>query len=91
MFAAGTDTTYTVLEWAMTELIRHPRVMNKFRNELMETANGKSHITESDLDQMHYLNAVTKETFRLYPPMLGQLEETQSCGTNQRSFNQRGL
>ena len=83
MVAAGTITTYTVLEWAMTELIRHPRVMNKLRNELMETANGKSHITESDL--------VTKETFRLYPPMLGQLEETQSCGTNQRSFNQRGL
>ncbi|RVX18398.1 Cytochrome P450 71A26 [Vitis vinifera] len=31
MFAAGSDTTYTVLEWAMTELLRHPQVMSNFR------------------------------------------------------------
>lgn len=84
MFAAGTDTTYTVLEWAMTELIRHPRVMKKLQNELMETANGKSHITESDLDRMHYLNAVTKETLRLYPPipLLVPRESTQDVIVN---------
>ncbi|OMO72247.1 Cytochrome P450 [Corchorus capsularis] len=33
IFAAGTDTTSTVLEWAMTELLRHPRVMKKVQNE----------------------------------------------------------
>lgn len=26
MFGAGTDTTYALLEWAMTELLRHPRL-----------------------------------------------------------------
>ncbi|KAK4843695.1 hypothetical protein QYF36_011586 [Acer negundo] len=33
MFAGGTDTTYTVLEWAMTQLLRHPRVMKELQNE----------------------------------------------------------
>ncbi|KAF3438678.1 hypothetical protein FNV43_RR21526 [Rhamnella rubrinervis] len=84
MFAAGTDTTYRVLEWAMTELARHPRVMNKLQNELMETANGKSHITDSDLDQIHYLKAVTNETLRVYPriPLLIPRESTQDVIVN---------
>ncbi|KAL2491930.1 Cytochrome [Abeliophyllum distichum] len=27
IFAAGTDTTYTALEWAMAELLKHPKNM----------------------------------------------------------------
>ncbi|KAF3437755.1 hypothetical protein FNV43_RR20511 [Rhamnella rubrinervis] len=69
MFVGGTDTTYTVLEWAMAELLRHPRVMNKLEDEVMETGKGKPSITENDLDKMHYLKAVIKETLRLYPPV----------------------
>jgi cytochrome P450 len=29
MFAAGTDTTTTVMKWAMSELVTHPRSMRK--------------------------------------------------------------
>ncbi|KAL6955776.1 unspecific monooxygenase [Sarracenia purpurea var. burkii] len=70
MFAAGTDTTYTALEWAMTELLRNPRVMEQLQKEIRETS--KSHqpiVTEDDLDQMKYLKAVIKETLRLHPPI----------------------
>ncbi|KAJ9140243.1 hypothetical protein P3X46_030915 [Hevea brasiliensis] len=69
MFAAGTDTTYTVLEWAMSELLRHPRVMKEVQNEVRRIGNGKAQITEGDLDQMNFLKAVIKETLRLYPPI----------------------
>ncbi|PQP94008.1 cytochrome P450 71A24-like [Prunus yedoensis var. nudiflora] len=70
MFAAGTDTTYTALEWAMTELLRHPRVMNKLQNEVRGIVGNKTDvITEDDLVEMHYLKAVTKETLRLHPPL----------------------
>ncbi|XP_060204536.1 cytochrome P450 736A117-like [Lycium barbarum] len=70
IFAAGTDTTYTVLEWAMTELLRHPGAMNKLQNEAREIANGRNEIvSENDLDKMHYLKAVIKETLRLHPPI----------------------
>ncbi|KAJ8748047.1 hypothetical protein K2173_001010 [Erythroxylum novogranatense] len=68
-FAAGTHTTFTVLEWAMTELLRHPEVLKKLQKEVREIANGNSFVTEDDMSQMHYLKAVIKETLRLHPPI----------------------
>uniref|UniRef100_A0A3Q7GEG0 Cytochrome P450 71A4 n=1 Tax=Solanum lycopersicum TaxID=4081 RepID=A0A3Q7GEG0_SOLLC len=68
-FAAGTDTTYTALEWIMIELLRHPRVMKKLEEEVRELAGGKTEITEDDLRNMQYLKAVIKETLRLHPPI----------------------
>ncbi|CAL0325322.1 unnamed protein product [Lupinus luteus] len=69
MFAAGTDTTSTSLEWAMTELIRHPNVMKKLQDEVRNVACNRTHITEDDLGHMPYLKAVIKETLRLHPPI----------------------
>ncbi|XP_040988470.1 cytochrome P450 736A117-like [Juglans microcarpa x Juglans regia] len=81
VFAAGTDTVYTVLEWAMTELLRHPNAMEKVQNEVRGISTGKEReVTEDDLDKMHYLKAVIKETFRMHPPipLLVPRESTQS-------------
>ena len=84
MFIAGTDTTYTVLEWAMAELLRHPKAMKKLQNEVMEIGNGKPYIRENDLDKMHYLKAVIKEVLHLYPPvpLLVPRESTQDVNIN---------
>ncbi|MCD7464795.1 hypothetical protein HAX54_053425 [Datura stramonium] len=68
-FAAGTDTTYTTLEWTVTELLRHPRVMETLQNEVRGLAQDKAEIKEDDLGNMQYLKAVIKETFRLHPPI----------------------
>lgn len=68
MFAGGTDTTYTALEWTMTELLRHPKVMNKLQNEVRGIVGNKRDMTEDDLIGMNYLRAVIKETLRLHPP-----------------------
>ena len=67
-FAAGTDTTSTFLEWAMTELLRHPRVLKKVQIEVREVLKGKDDIAD-DFEKMLYLKAVMKETFRLHPPI----------------------
>ncbi|XP_021890178.1 LOW QUALITY PROTEIN: cytochrome P450 71A26-like [Carica papaya] len=69
MFIAGTDTTYTTLEWTMTELLRHPKVMKKLQNEVRTTAGTKSNVLEEDLGKMKYLKAVIKEVLRLHPPL----------------------
>ncbi|XP_061364864.1 cytochrome P450 736A117-like [Gastrolobium bilobum] len=68
MFTAGTDTTSTFLEWAMTELLRHPIIMKKLQDEGRNVAGNRTHITEEDLGQMQYLKAVVKEALRLHPP-----------------------
>ncbi|CAJ2678520.1 unnamed protein product [Trifolium pratense] len=69
MFAAGTGTTYTVLEWAMIELLRHQIVLHKLQNEVRTVVGNKTHVTEEDLVNMTYLKAVIKETLRLHVPI----------------------
>ncbi|CAA2982704.1 cytochrome P450 71A6-like [Olea europaea subsp. europaea] len=71
MFGAGTDTTYTTLEWTMSELLKHPKIMEKLQNEVRLVAGSKLEITEEDLEknEMPYLKAVIKESLRLHPPL----------------------
>ncbi|XP_059657203.1 cytochrome P450 736A117-like [Cornus florida] len=68
MFLAGTDTTFTALEWTMTELIRHPKALKKLQDEVRAVGGGKPLLTEDDVQKMPYLKAVMKEAIRLHPP-----------------------
>ncbi|XP_057787917.1 cytochrome P450 71A8-like [Salvia miltiorrhiza] len=68
VFGAGTDTSAVVLEWTMTELLRHPTAMQKLQDEVRGIIGQKRDLTEDDIDKMHYLKAVIKESLRLHPP-----------------------
>ena len=68
MFLAGTDTTATALEWAMAEILKHPKVMIQLQNEIRGVNKaGEDILTEEDLVDMHYLKAVINESLRLHP------------------------
>ncbi|XP_073138731.1 cytochrome P450 71A8-like [Henckelia pumila] len=69
ILSGGTDTISATLEWAMTELIRHPAILKKLQMEVREILKGKQDITHSDLEKMSYLNAVIKETLRHHIPV----------------------
>lgn len=69
MFAAGTSTTTTALEWTMAELISHPPDMRKLQDEIRAAVGGADFVTEEHLDKVRYLKAVIKEAFRLHPPL----------------------
>lgn len=69
VFTGGTDTTSTNIEWALSELVRHPEVMKELQKEITNIAQGRSMITEDDTKEMPYLKAVLKETLRLHTPL----------------------
>ncbi|KAK2664719.1 hypothetical protein Ddye_003293 [Dipteronia dyeriana] len=69
LFAAGTDTTSSTLEWAMAELIHNPEALSKARLELEQLIGKGNQIEESDISRLPYLQAIVKETFRLHPPV----------------------
>jgi cytochrome P450 len=67
LLLAGTDTSALTVEWGLAELLRNPIVMKKLQTEL-DTVVGKDRIVmETDLPNLPYLQAVTKEVFRLHP------------------------
>ncbi|XP_047970442.1 cytochrome P450 71A8-like [Salvia hispanica] len=67
VFVGGTDSISTSLEWIMSELLRHPRVMEKLQSEVRGVVKQKKHITQDDLEKMDYMKAVIKENMRLHP------------------------
>ncbi|KAH6788571.1 hypothetical protein C2S51_003577 [Perilla frutescens var. frutescens] len=68
-FVAGTESSAVVLEWAMTKLLQHPKVMEKLQKEVREIVGDKQFISDVEIEKMHYLKAVVKETFRYHPPV----------------------
>ncbi|TKY55276.1 steroid 17alpha-monooxygenase or 17alpha-hydroxyprogesterone aldolase [Spatholobus suberectus] len=68
MFVGGTDTTSSALEWAISELVRNPIIMKKVQEEVRTVVGHKLNVEENDINQMHYLKCVVKETLRLHPP-----------------------
>ncbi|CAM8952037.1 unnamed protein product [Rhodiola kirilowii] len=69
MFAGGSDTTYAALEWAMTELVKHPTAMNLAQKEIRLIVGDKKSVTRDDIHKMEYMKAVIKETLRMHPPI----------------------
>ncbi|GER41956.1 cytochrome P450 superfamily protein [Striga asiatica] len=67
MFVAGTDTTSSTVEWAIAELLRHPKILAQAQQELDSVVGKDRLVSESDLSRLTYLQAVVKENFRLHP------------------------
>ncbi|XP_060193180.1 desmethyl-deoxy-podophyllotoxin synthase-like [Lycium barbarum] len=69
MFIGGTDTSSTALEWAISELMKNPQVMEKAQAEVRQVFEGKTKITESEIQKLDYMKLVIKETLRMHPPV----------------------
>ncbi|KAJ7969462.1 putative Cinnamate 4-hydroxylase [Quillaja saponaria] len=65
---AAIETTLWSMEWAIAELVNHPTVQNKIREEISTVLNDQP-VTESNLHELPYLQATVKETLRLHSPI----------------------
>ncbi|RDX82184.1 Cytochrome P450 71D10, partial [Mucuna pruriens] len=84
VISAGSETSSAVVEWAMSEMVKNPKVMEKAQAEVRKVYNSKGHVDETDLDQLTYLKCVIKETMRLHPPtpLLLPRESKERCEIN---------
>ncbi|KAG0482760.1 hypothetical protein HPP92_010844 [Vanilla planifolia] len=68
MFLAGTEPPALTMEWAMAELMKNPKAMNKLQEEVRGVVGSKGKVEEEDLQKLPYVKSVLKETLRLHPP-----------------------
>lgn len=81
MILDGSDTTAVHMIWIMSLLLNNPHAMKQAQEEI-DTKVGKSRwVGESDVKNLVYLQAIVKETSRLYPPvpLLLPHEAVQDC------------
>lgn len=67
MLLGGSTTTFTLLEWTMTELMRHPECMTKLQDEIRYVSTDKLYVCEKEVEKMNYLNMVIKEVLGYIP------------------------
>ncbi|KAL6212964.1 hypothetical protein ACLB2K_018179 [Fragaria x ananassa] len=81
LILGGTDTTTVTLTWALSLLVNNPAVLKKAQNELDAKVGRNRQVNESDVKNLVYLQAIIKETLRLYPavPLLAPHESTEDC------------
>ncbi|QRW11477.1 cytochrome P450 family protein [Ceratobasidium sp. AG-Ba] len=67
LLLAARDTTASMLTFAVYLLAMHPEVMDRARNEVLETVGETAVPTYEQIKQMRYLRAVLNEVLRLFP------------------------
>ncbi|CAI0375926.1 unnamed protein product [Linum tenue] len=72
MFVAGSETSSTLLEWTMSELIREERVMKKAQAEVRAVFGKRGKVEETGIHELNYLKMVIK-------PLLVPRESLNQC------------
>ncbi|CAL5088132.1 unnamed protein product [Urochloa decumbens] len=72
LIIGATDTSANTMEWALSELLKNPKILAKATEELNRVIGLDRLATERDLPHLPYIEAVLKETMRVHPaaPML---------------------
>jgi cytochrome P450 len=67
LFAAGHETSANALTWTLFLLSQHPQAAADLQDELQAQLNG-AEPTVDQLENLRFLDAVVKESLRLFPP-----------------------
>ncbi|KAL6656079.1 hypothetical protein ACP70R_006905 [Stipagrostis hirtigluma subsp. patula] len=67
LIAGGTESSAVTVEWALSELLKKPEVFAKATEELDRVVGRERWVTEKDVPNLPYVDAIVKETMRLHP------------------------
>ncbi|XP_059637725.1 cytochrome P450 CYP82D47-like [Cornus florida] len=81
LFLGATDSISVTLTWALSLLLNNPHALKKAQEELDIHVGRERQVTESDINNLVYLQAILKETLRLYPAgqLLAPREAIEDC------------
>ncbi|KAM3731522.1 hypothetical protein ACB098_12G169800 [Castanea mollissima] len=81
LIITGSESTSITLTWVLSLLLNHPCVLKAAQEELDLHVGKDKWVEESDIRNLNYLQAIVKETLRLYPagPVTGLREAMEDC------------
>ncbi|XP_043697646.1 xanthotoxin 5-hydroxylase CYP82C4-like [Telopea speciosissima] len=81
MILGGNDTTVVTFTWVLSLLLNNPHVLKRAQDELDMHVGKDRQVDESDIVKLGYLQAIVKETLRLYPagPLSAPHEAIEEC------------
>ncbi|KAI3759021.1 hypothetical protein L6452_06594 [Arctium lappa] len=84
ILTAGFDTTSGTLTWALSLLLNNPKALKVAQDEIDEHVGRERPVEEPDMKNLVYLDAIIKETLRLYPaaPLSLPHESMEDCSVS---------
>lgn len=84
LFSAGTDTSSSVIEWALAEMLKKPVILKRAHEEMDQVIGKNRRLDESDIPNLPYFRAICKEAFRKHPstPLNLPRISTEACMVN---------
>nr|AZI95575.1 putative germacrene A oxidase [Cichorium endivia] len=84
IFSGGSETSSTTVEWAMSEMLKHPTILEKAQTEIRQVVERRGAIDGTCIQELVFLKLIIKETLRLHPPapLLLPRESRERCEIN---------
>ncbi|KAH9619145.1 hypothetical protein KSS87_010634 [Heliosperma pusillum] len=81
LLLAGSETTASTMEWALSLLLNHPETLKKAQNEIDEYVGNNRLLEEGDINHLPFLRCIINETLRMYPAaaLLPPHENSSEC------------
>ncbi|XP_076939289.1 trimethyltridecatetraene synthase-like, partial [Bidens hawaiensis] len=81
LLAGGTESSASLVEWAISEMLKKPDIFRKATEELDRVIGKNQWVQEKDMPNLPYIKAIAIETMRLHPvaPMLAPRRVREDC------------